>query len=248
MTQTPTAPADFSDLPTPPKVLLVEDDPNLGSVLQDFLELKGCTVERRTDGAAGLDAATAGGYTLYVFDIMLPKKDGFTLARDVRAFDTQTPIIFLTARGKVEDKIEGFQAGCDDYLPKPFSMDELVLRMKAVLRRVAQGNQNTHSTAPADESYALGTLQFDYGRRVLHTPAGDVSLTTREADLLRLLAQNTGNVVRRELALKLIWGDDSYFNARSMDVFISKLRKYLGADPAIKLMNVHGTGYKLLLS
>lgn len=251
-----TSPADFSDLKTPPHILLVEDDPNLGSVLQDFLEMKGCTVQRCEDGQAGLQAAlqykegaskgtSNGTHTLYIFDIMLPKKDGFTLAREVRQFNTHTPIIFLTARGRVEDKIEGFQAGCDDYLAKPFSMEELMLRIKAVLRRTQEGNQ--HTSAGPEEVFALGTLSFDYARRILKTPAEELTLTTREADLLKLLAQNLGSVVRRDLALKLIWGDDSYFNARSMDVFISKLRKYLAADATIKLMNVHGTGYKLLI-
>jgi DNA-binding response OmpR family regulator len=248
-----TTAADFNDLKTPPSILLVEDDPNLGSVLQDFLEMKGCTVQRCEDGLAGLQAAMKSSeksngaeHTLFIFDIMLPKKDGFTLAREVRQFNTHTPIIFLTARGRVEDKIEGFQAGCDDYLAKPFSMEELVMRIKAVLRRTQEGAQ--HSAVPAaEELFALGTLQFDYPKRILKTPAEELTLTTREADLLKLLAQNLGSIVRRDLALKLIWGDDSYFNARSMDVFISKLRKYLAADPAIKLMNVHGTGYKLLI-
>ncbi len=227
-------------------ILLVEDDPNLGSVLQEYLEMKGFSVTRAHDGSEGLEAIPKGPYGLIILDIMMPKKDGFTLAREIRQMGNQTPIIFLTARGRLEDKVEGFQAGGDDYLTKPFSMEELMLRVKAVLRRATPGGKGD---GPG-EVISIGHYSFDYPKRLLRlegdTPR-EQSLTSREAELLYLLGSNLNNVVRRDLALKQIWGDDSYFNARSMDVFISKLRKYLADDPSVRLMNVHGIGYKMLV-
>lgn len=227
-----------------PVLLLVEDDPNLGMVLQEYLEIKGFEVVHCADGESALQTALQRPFTLGIFDIMLPRKDGFTLAREIREADQQLPIIFLTARGRVEDRIEGFQAGGDDYLTKPFSMEELMLRINAILKRMKSAAE-----APRKETdlFQLGALSFDFKHRILTGPEGPQSLTTREAELLRLLAQNQGTVVRRDVALKMIWGDDSYYNARSMDVFISKLRKYLAPDERIRLMNVHGVGYKLLL-
>lgn len=223
------------------RILLVEDDKNLGSVLQEFLELKGFEVSRCEDGASALVRSQESPYALYILDIMMPKKDGFTLARDLRGMNDQTPIIFLTARGRLEDKVEGYQAGCDDYLTKPFSMEELMLRISAVMRRATPDDQGQTTR----ERFQLGGVTFDYAHRTIHIGTHQQTLTSREADLLRLFAQHTNAVVKRELALKLIWGDDSYFNARSMDVFISKLRKYLGDGNGASLQNVHGIGYKL---
>lgn len=228
------------------RILLTEDDPNLGSVLEEFLAMKDYDVTRCTDGEQALLTVTEQSFDLLILDIMLPKKDGFTLAKEIRRFNTQVPIIFLTARSRVEDKVEGFEAGGDDYLTKPFSMDELQARIQAVLKRThPEGNK-------ADQTeFNLGRYHFDFQKRLLHLEGGqgefaERKLTSREADLLKLLSQHANNVVRRDTALKLIWGDDSYFNARSMDVFISKLRKYLAQDEDVQLMNVHGVGYKLL--
>ena len=245
MTAPMTASAPVEPL-APTHILLVEDDPNLGSVLQEYLEMKGFNVTRAHDGFEGLDAMPRGPYGLIILDIMMPKKDGFTLAREIRQMGNQTPIIFLTARGRLEDKVEGFQAGADDYLTKPFSMEELMLRVKAVLRRASP---NAKGDTPGDLLH-IGNYTFEYPRRLLRleTPTQkEQNLTSREAELLYLLGSNLNNVVRRDLALKQIWGDDSYFNARSMDVFISKLRKYLADDPNVRLMNVHGIGYKMLV-
>jgi DNA-binding response OmpR family regulator len=241
-----TTPANTTETLTATRILLVEDDPNLGAVLQEYLELKGFNVTRAHDGNEGLDAMNKGPYGLIILDIMMPKKDGFTLAREIRQMGNQTPVIFLTARGRLEDKVEGFHAGGDDYLTKPFSMEELMLRIKAVLKRTTSG---ANSDGPGDV-LAIGHYTFDYPKRLLRidTPSPkEQNLTSREAELLYLLGSNLNNVVRRDLALKQIWGDDSYFNARSMDVFISKLRKYLADDTSVRLMNVHGIGYKMLV-
>lgn len=224
-------------------VLLVEDDPNLGSVLQEFLELKGFTVVRVEDGLAGIQRSQVEQFGLCILDIMLPKRDGFAVARELRAMNNNVPIIFLTARSRVEDKVEGFSAGGDDYLTKPFSMEELMMRIKAVLRR----SRESQGLEGDPNHFRIGRYQFDYQKRILNLDDSQHTLTSREADLLRLLAQHLNSVVRRDIALKQIWGDDSYFNARSMDVFISKLRKYLSADEQVRLMNVHGIGYKLLV-
>lgn len=226
------------------RVLLVEDDPNLGSVLEEFLELKGYSVLRVTDGEAALATARGELFDICVLDVMLPKKDGFEVARGLRQLSKEMPIIYLTARGRIEDKAQGFEAGGDDYLTKPFSMEELILRVQALLRRTAKNG----ATGQGQEVFNFGGFTFNYAKRTLTLGGKESTLTSREADLLRLLAQHLGTVVRREVALKLIWGDDSYFNARSMDVFISKLRKYLTDDPRVRLMNVHGVGYKLLVA
>lgn len=227
----------------PAAVLVVEDDPNLGAVLQEFLELKGYSVTLATDGDAAVDLLRKQVFDIAVLDVMLPKRDGFEVARLVRQFNQEMPIIYLTARGKIEDKSEGYAAGGDDYLTKPFSMEELMLRIQAVLRRTVTGNHTL-----GEEIYSFGAFTFNYPTRTLILAGKESTLTSREADLLCLLAKHLGTVVRRELALKQIWGDDSYFNARSMDVFISKLRKYLADDPRVRLMNVHGVGYKLLVA
>lgn len=229
----------------PVSVLLVEDDPNLGAVLQEFLELKSYNVTLVTDGDAALDSIQSGTYDICVLDVMLPKRSGFEVAREVRRFNQEMPIIYLTARGKIEDKAEGYAAGGDDYLTKPFSMDELLLRMQAVLRRSVS---STHGGYTGEALFTFGGFTFNYPTRALVLAGKENVLTSREADLLFLLVQHLGSVVRREDALKQIWGDDSYFNARSMDVFISKLRKYLNDDPRVRLMNVHGVGYKLLVA
>jgi DNA-binding response OmpR family regulator len=222
------------------RILVVEDDRNLGFILQENLELRGYATTLATDGEAGLRAFRQGGFDLCLTDVMMPKKDGFTFVREVRATDQQTPIIFLTAKSMKEDKIEGFQLGCDDYVTKPFSMEELALRIQAVLRRGVP----VYSDEPTVRS--IGNYQFDHGRQTLEFRGKKQKLTAREADLLLLLCRHENKVLEREMALKELWGDDTYFNGRSMDVFISKLRGYLKGDPAVEIVNVHGKGYKLL--
>lgn len=226
-----------------PSILLVEDDPNLGTILTKYLEVKGYDVELATDGEAGLEAWQGGKFDACVFDVMLPKKDGFTLAREVRSKDEHIPILFLTAKNMIEAKTEGFNLGGDDYLTKPFSMEELLLRIKSLLRRSSQPAIN-----PGQEQFTIGKFEFDFAHRELKIGAESRRITSREADLLKMLCLYQNQILKREEALMSIWGDDSYFNARSMDVFITKLRKYLKADDKVEIMNVHGTGYKLLVS
>lgn len=226
-------------------ILLVEDDPNLGSLLQEYIIAKGYNCQLETDGDKGLKAFLKGSFDLCALDVMMPIKDGFTLAKEIRNTDKNIPIIFLTAKSLKEDKIEGFQSGADDYLTKPFSMDELLLRIKAILRRT----QRTESTPKVKKLFDIGKLNFDYDRRVLRgNESYEQKLTSKEADLLKLLCENTNDVLERSVALNKIWKDDSYFNARSMDVYITKLRKYLRADPQLEIVNMHGRGFKLLTS
>ncbi|CAA9262983.1 MAG: Transcriptional regulatory protein rprY [uncultured Cytophagales bacterium] len=225
------------------RILLVEDDPNLGQILKEYLDLKGYQATLARDGEQGFQSFRQQPYDLCIFDVMLPKKDGFSLAREVRAADKQVPIIFLTAKSMKEDTLEGFRAGADDYLTKPFSMEELLLRMKAILRRTlpAPGQERE---APV---YVVGSFTFDYEQQLLRHGDKSVKLTSKESELLKLLCVNLNQTLERSLALKLIWRDDSYFNARSMDVYITKLRKYLKDDPNVEIVNVHGTGYKLVV-
>ena len=223
------------------RILVVEDDRNLGFILQENLSLRGYQVQLAADGEEGLRAFRSGQFDLCLADVMMPKKDGFTFAREVRASNTTVPIIFLTAKAMKEDRIEGFLTGCDDYVTKPFSMEELALRIQAVLRR---SGGTSHAELP--EIVAIGSYSFDHARQTLSLGGSQQKLTSREADLLFLLCSHANGVLERESALKQLWGDDSYFNGRSMDVFISKLRGYLKGDPAVEIVNVHGKGYKLL--
>ena len=225
-------------------VLLVEDDPNLGYVLQEYLQMKHYTVTLCEDGEAGWKEFLRGAYDLCVLDVMMPKKDGFTLAKDIREKDAIVPIIFLTAKGMKEDKIEGVRAGADDYVTKPFSAEELLCRIEAVLRRT-KPNMIRNG---AKKKFVIGKFTFDYPQRLLSDGKDKQFLTGKEADLLRMLCENLNEVMRRDIALKQIWGDDSYFNGRSMDVFITKLRKYMKSDPIVEIVNVHGTGYKLTVA
>ncbi|GAB3564568.1 response regulator transcription factor [Spirosoma luteolum] len=231
-----------------PTILLVEDDPNLGQLVQEFLTMKGYQTDRVTDGNQGLQTFMAGQYDLCIFDVMMPKKDGFTLAKEVRMAGRDVPIIFLTAKSMQEDAIQGFRAGADDYVTKPFSMEELLLRIQAILRRY----QRAGEAVPEPSVYQIGTFSFDYPRQLLSHSAGGSEptvqkLTSKESELLRLLAQNLNQPVSRSFALKMVWGDDSYFNARSMDVYVTKLRKYLRDDATVQLVNVHGEGFKLIV-
>jgi DNA-binding response OmpR family regulator len=225
------------------KVLLAEDDKNLGAVLKAYLEAKGYNTTLCINGKEAFDIFNKKKVDFCIVDVMMPIKDGFTLAQEIRRLDKHIPILFLTAKSLQEDKIRGFEIGGDDYLTKPFSMEELLMRMKAILRRVNEGDDPENKTTV----YKLGRLTFDYNRQLLTSASGENKLTSKEAELLRLLCDNANDVLDRSVALNRIWQDDSYFNARSMDVYITKLRKYLKEDPGIELLNVHGIGFKLVL-
>ena len=222
------------------KILLLEDDPNLGFVLQEQLESTGFRVTLKTNGDEGLAASQKSGFDLCLVDVMMPRKDGFTFAREFRSKDTSTPIIFLTAKSLKEDRIEGFKVGGDDYVTKPFSMEELLLRIQAVLKRSSRREQ-----AVTGGTIKLGKYTFDEGSQTLVSKSGKQPLTAKEAQVLSLLCLNVNSVVLRTDILKSIWSDDSYYNSRSLDVFISKLRKYLAGDSSLKIISVHGKGYKL---
>ncbi|MES2764231.1 MAG: response regulator transcription factor [Bacteroidota bacterium] len=224
-------------------ILLVEDDTNLGAVLQEYLVLKGYETTLCRDGDAGLQAYQQKQHDLCIFDVMMPKKDGFSLAREIRKTDQKTPILFLTAKSMKEDKIEGFKAGADDYVTKPFSIEELLLRVEAILRRCENGNGNASQTEI--EHFQIGKYSFDAGQRKLAINDEVKVLTSKEAELLKVLSENKNAVVKRSDALMKVWGNDSYFNGRSMDVFITKLRKYVKDDPNVEIINVHGMGYRL---
>ncbi len=225
------------------KVLLAEDDKNLGAVLKAYLEAKGYQTTLCVNGKEAFDIFNKKKIDFCIVDVMMPVKDGFTLAQEIRRLDKHIPILFLTAKSLQEDKIRGFEIGGDDYLTKPFSMEELLMRMKAILRRVNENSSTDNKTT----IYKLGKLTFDYNRQLLTASSGENKLTSKEAELLRLLCENANDVLDRSVALNRIWQDDSYFNARSMDVYITKLRKYLKEDPAVELLNVHGIGFKLIL-
>lgn len=223
------------------KILLCEDDESLGMLLREYLQAKNYDADLCLDGEAGYRAFCKNDYNMCVFDVMMPRKDGFQLATEVRALNPDMPIIFLTAKNLKEDVFEGFRLGADDYITKPFSMDELVFRMEAILRRV-RGKKNADNV-----TFKLGKFTFDSRRQILINGEEQTKLTTKESELLCLLCKHANDVLQRELALKTIWVDDNYFNARSMDVYITKLRKHLKDDPTIEINNVHGKGYRLII-
>jgi DNA-binding response OmpR family regulator len=226
------------------KVLLVEDDPSLGTLLEEYLSAKGFEVKLAEDGNKGFDAFHKGTYDLLLLDVMMPNKDGLTLAKEIRVTDKNVPIIFLTAKSMKEDTIEGFNAGADDYITKPFSMEELMVRVNAVLRRTnKQRAQDTSET-----SFEIGKYRFDSEKQLLFHNGTEQKLTTKENQLLRLLCVHKNDVLDRNFALKTIWHDDNYFNGRSMDVYIAKLRKYLKEDSKVEIINIHGKGFKLLVN
>lgn len=228
------------------KILLVEDDINLGDVLRDYLELQEYEVTRAMDGVEGLDAFKQNSFDLLILDVMLPRKDGFTLAAEIREINKQIPVIFLTARGQMEDRVTGFKTGCDDYISKPFVSEELELRIGAILRRCRQGDSTGHPEDNFSQGiYTLGKYTFDSSNHELRFEDKRISLTTKEVELLRVLYSHKNQLITREKTLKTVWGSDNYFIGRSMDVFITKLRKYLKDDPDISIVNVHGTGFRL---
>ncbi len=223
------------------KILLVEDDESLGFMLKDNLTMAGYDVRLCRDGEKGLTAFHNDAYQLCVFDVMLPHKDGFALAADVRKYNMEIPIIFLTAKSQQADRIKGFKMGGDDYITKPFSLEEFLLRVEVVLKRVYGHPTN----ADQKHQFSMGKYRFDFHDQSLSTNGQSITLTNKEACLLRILAQHKNQVVERNLIMKAIWEDEGVFVARSMDVFISKLRKLLSQDPNIRIANVHGVGYRL---
>ncbi|MDR0812370.1 MAG: response regulator transcription factor [Paludibacter sp.] len=222
------------------KILLCEDDENLGMLLREYLQTKGYDADLQPDGEAGYKAFIRNKYDLCVLDVMMPKKDGFTLAADIRTVNTEIPIIFLTAKSMKEDILQGFKIGADDYLSKPFSMEELLYRIESIMRRV-KGKKTDNVTV-----FNIGEFVFDSQKQTLSSAKEVIKLTTKEAELLNLMATNANNVLERNYALKTIWGEPTYFNARSMDVYITKLRKLLKDDPNVAIINIHGKGYKLI--
>jgi DNA-binding response OmpR family regulator len=229
------------------KILLVEDDPNLGMLLQDYLQLKGkFEVMLCADGDEGLKAFSKQTFDLCILDVMMPKKDGFTLGKDIRKLNQNVPIIFATAKAMIEDKVSAYDLGADDYITKPFRIEELLLRINALLKRVSTNDSKTNETL--ETQFQIGDYKFDYTTQIIHFNGNQQKLSTKEAELLQLLCVKKNSVLTREEALLSIWHDDNYFNGRSMDVFLSKLRKYLKEDPKVEILNVHGKGYKLLVN
>ena len=222
------------------KILLCEDDENLGMLLREYLQAKGYVTELCADGEAGYKAFLKSKFDICVLDVMMPKKDGFTLAQEIRTSNVDVPIIFLTAKTLKDDILEGFKIGADDYITKPFSMEELVFRIEAIMRRT-KGKKSKESTL-----YHIGKFTFDIQKQLLCIGDEQRKLTTKENELLALLCSHANEILQRDFALKTIWIDDNYFNARSMDVYITKLRKHLKDDPQIEIINIHGKGYKLI--
>ena len=223
------------------KILLCEDDENLGMLLREYLQAKGYQAVLCQDGEVGYREFAKGKFDIAVLDVMMPKKDGFTLAQEIRQANTEIPIIFLTARALKDDILEGFKIGADDYITKPFSMEELVLRIEAILRRV-HGKKAKDATV-----FRIGRFVFDAQKQLPTIGEKQTKLTTKENELLALLCAHSNEILQRDFALKTIWIDDNYFNARSMDVYITKLRKHLKDDDQIEIINIHGKGYKLIV-
>lgn len=228
------------------KILLAEDDLNLGPILKAFLEQKGYPTKLATDGEMAINMFRTDEFDFIILDVMMPVMDGYQAAREIRKFNDRIPIMFLSAKNQEQDKIRGFEVGADDYLTKPFSMEELLCRLNAITRR-------THEEKPEDNIFAFGKYYtFDYNKQLIifsgneEHPYEELKLTSKESELLRVFAMNSNQIVDRGLVLQKIWKNDTYFNARSMDVYITKLRKYLKRDPAVEIANQHGVGFKLV--
>jgi DNA-binding response OmpR family regulator len=224
------------------RLLVVEDDPNLGDILKEYLEMKGYEATLCRDGEEGWNKFKKDKFDLCLLDIMMPKKDGFTLAKEIKKVQEDLPILFLTAKNQKDDIIEGLKIGADDYLTKPFSMEELLLRVNAILRRTQKSEEKLSL-----KLYSFGDFVLHYDEQIIEGPSGKTKLTSKENELIRLLASELNKLVNRSHALKQIWGDDSYFNARSMDVYLSKIRKILKDDPKVQIITVHGEGFKMIV-
>lgn len=224
------------------RILLAEDDQNLGSLLKEYLQAKSYEVDLLPDGEKAFRSFQKSFYDICILDVMMPLKDGFSVAADIRTINKDIPIIFLTAKSMKEDVLEGFKLGADDYITKPFSMEELLFRIEAILRRTKPDFRQSNQVI-----YKLGNYTFDFQKQILQNEENTHKLTTKESELLKMLCDNANNILERNYALKTIWFDDSYFNARSMDVYITKLRKYLKDEPSVEILNVHGKGFKLVI-
>ena len=225
------------------KILVVEDDENLGKMLSDYLKVKGYGVVLKRDGEEGLKGFIEEEVDLCLLDVMMPKKDGFTLAKEIRGHKSNIPIIFLSAKSMEEDVKEGFMSGADDYITKPFSMEVLLMRIEAIMRRV----EHVKDDLLMKNEFKINDYTFYPEKRIIRKGAEEKKLTSKENDLLRLLCMYLGEVVDRNDALNMVWGDDNYFNSRSMDVYITKLRKLFKEDQNIQIINSHGKGFKLLV-
>jgi DNA-binding response OmpR family regulator len=222
------------------KILYLEDDETLSFVTKDNLDIHGYEVDHYLDGESAVEGFFNKSYDLCILDVMLPKMDGFAVAEKIRSTDPNVPIIFLTAKSMKDDRLHGLRIGADDYITKPFSIEELILKIEVFLRR-------KFVSVSANDQYKLGTYVFDYRNLILKSPTSERNLTQKEADLLKMLLDHKNNVLKRSLILEKLWGEDDYFLGRSMDVFISRLRKYLAEDPTLKLDNIHGVGFKLVV-
>ena len=223
------------------KILLAEDDPNFGPFLQTYLIAKGYSCSLAKDGNEALEVFLTGQYNFCITDVMMPVQDGFSLVREIRKRNATVPILFITAKNLEEDRLQGFKVGCDDYITKPFSMDELTFRIQAIIRRIENAKMEERLLFP------IGQLSFDYELQMIITPVKQIKLTPKESDLLKLLCQYQNEIVYRNIALTKIWGCDDAYTSRCMDVYISKLRKFLRDDPEVELLNIHGVGFKLIL-
>ena len=225
------------------RLLLAEDDVNLGKVLTDTLTAKGYSVKYANNGEVAYELFTTKNlnFDICLIDVMMPLKDGFTLVKEIRKLDKKIPVIFLTAKTLQQDMIEGLNIGADDYITKPFDMNVLEARLQAMLRRTKQNPENTQTV------FQLGDITFDSNRQTLLVQGKEKKLTTRETEVLLMLIQNKNEVLERGYALKKIWGDDSFYNARSMDVYITKLRRYFKDNPSVQIVNIHGIGFKLVI-
>lgn len=225
------------------KILLIEDDVNFGQVLKNFLELNDYHVNLARDGQEGINTFAKGGFDLIILDVMMPRLDGFSVAKQIRELDKRTPIFFLTAKGMKEDMLLGYKSGGDDYLTKPFDTEVLLHKIQTVLRR-SMGIADLEDKS----DFIIGKYSFDYKLRTIKLEDELINLSPKEADLLRLLCIHQNDLLPRQKALKIIWGDDNYFNGRSMDVFVTKLRKYLKKDPSVEIVSLHGKGVRLLVN
>lgn len=224
----------------PIKILFAEDDVNLGKVLTTYLTGKGYQIQHATNGEVAYELFCKDTFDICLIDVMMPLMDGFTLAMEIRKLDKKIPIIFLTAKNLQEDMIKGLTIGGDDYITKPFSIDVLVARIQALLRRTTEPEKE-------EDIIQLGSITFDRKRQTLTIQGEETKITTREVELLQMLIDKKNDVLERGYALKKIWGDDSYYNARNMDVYITKLRKYFKSEPKIQIINVHGIGFKFVM-
>ncbi len=224
------------------KILLCEDDPNLGLVLKNFLELNDFDVILERDGRLGLAAFQREKFELCLLDVMMPKMDGFMLAEEIRNTNPDVPLFFLSAKSMKEDQIKGYKLGADDYITKPFDSEVLLFKIKAILKRNEEQNKEI-----ANVEYDLGKYHFIPKLRELSIDGNKTTLSPKENELLKMLSEYKNDLLQRDLALKKIWGNDNYFNGRSMDVYIAKLRKYLKEDPMVEIVNIHGNGFRLLV-